>query len=62
MIMIPPDKVKAFQDDLKQQYGQTSWIIGELVPGDRKVIFGESNTPQSVKVINVADSFLADDA
>jgi len=60
--MVPPDKVSAFQNDLKNEFGQTSWIIGELVKGDRKVIFGENNEESRMNIINVSDSFLADDA
>ena len=49
--MVPPDKVTDYQNDLQNQFGQRSWVIGELVAGkERKCIFGQNGKPDVIKV------------
>ena len=60
LIMVPPEKVFDYQTDLLNNYGQKSWVIGEVVPDkERTVIFGDkgNNRPEVIKVEN----FIADD-
>lgn len=60
LIMVPPDRVQAFTQDLEKEYGQSCWIIGELVPGkERKCLMGENDNEETLKIINVEESFMA---
>jgi len=65
LIMVPPEKVQAFQDDLEKEYGQKSWIVGNLTTSlpdaPRKVHFGENDDSSNIKIINVEQSFMADE-
>lgn len=59
LVMVPPDKVAAFQEDLEKEFGQKSWLVGEVVasasPEDQhKLHFDDA------KAINVDKSFMAD--
>lgn len=44
LIMVPPEKVAPFQEDLLKEYGQQSWVVGDLTASipeaPRKVHFG----------------------
>ena len=35
MCMISKDKVKDFRNELLEKYGQESWIIGDIVKGNK---------------------------
>lgn len=64
LMMVPPESVKALQDELRKDYGQMSWVVGELLPskkGERKVLFGENDDHRSVEIVSVTESFLADE-
>lgn len=58
LIMVPPDSVDDFQKELAEKHGQLSWVVGELVPGNRQVIFGQDAPPNVIEVKHfVADDF-----
>jgi hydrogenase maturation factor len=58
-IMIPPERLEAFQSELLEEFGQKSWVIGEVVEGsEKKVIFG--NDKGEIEVIQI-EQFVADD-
>jgi selenide,water dikinase len=52
LIMVPPEKVALFQDDLLKEFGQKSWIVGDLTESKpeapRKVHFGENGDVSSI--------------
>jgi hypothetical protein len=57
--MIPPERLEAFQSELLEEFGQKSWVIGEVVEGsEKKVIFG--NDKGEIEVIQI-EQFVADD-
>lgn len=57
--LVPPESLEAFQTELLEEYGQKSWVIGEVVEGaEKKVIFGDDNG--NIEVIQV-EQFVADD-
>ena len=57
--MVPPERLEAFQSELLSEFGQKSWVIGEVVEGkEKKVIFGnETSGPEVISV----EQFVADD-
>ena len=56
LVMVPPEKAQQFQEDLEEEFGQKSWVIGDVVaspssanPGEqRQVYFGENNDRSSI--------------
>jgi hypothetical protein len=64
--MVPPDKVEPFMKDLWEEFGQTSWIVGEVrecknPENGRKVYFGDNDDHTTLNIINVSKSFLKDE-
>ena len=64
LVMVPPQKVEAFQADLWNEFGQKSWVVGDVVASaedSRQVWFGKDGDWKSIKVINVGESFMKDE-
>ena len=53
LIMIPASNADEYRKELKERFGQNSWIVGEVESGDRQV-----KMEKDIKVIQVLDSFL----
>lgn len=57
LIQVPQKNVSLFQDELKTQFGQQSWIVGEVVEGNRQVHF----KPENFQVIQVDEPLVLDE-
>ena len=53
LAMLEPAKASDFIAELREVYGQDSWIVGEVTHGTRK-----ARIESDVEVISVAESFL----
>ena len=50
---VPPDALQDMQKELREVYGQDSWIVGDVTKGNRQVQWNK------IEVINVEESFLS---
>jgi len=41
MLVIKEEKASQFVEIMKEEYGQESWLIGEVVPGKRNTVITE---------------------
>ena len=55
MMVIPEQNCKPYQQELREKYGQQSWVIGQVTEGTRKVVFETSNQ----EVVEISDPLVA---
>ena len=53
LTMLQPEKARDFIAELEQEHGQKSWIVGQVVKGDRKAKINDD-----VSILSVNESFL----
>ena len=51
--MLKKEVVKDFMKESLEKYGQETWLVGEVVKGDRKAILREDR-----EIITIKESFL----
>jgi len=56
LAIVPPDALQDMQRDLLHDFGQESWVVGDVVKGSRQVQWGKN---KAIDIINVETSFLS---